>query len=131
MTDKCEDCGECCIRTEMFISRGEINTIKKQLPQSLKKKNFVFKNDTGFFQLKNVDNHCVFFDPTLKLCKIYDYRPQGCKFYPLIYNMQNNNCIFDRDCPRTSLFYQDKVSLREKCDNLKAFLKKSFNIKLK
>ena len=131
MKNRCENCGECCLKTEMILSKNNVEKIMKNSPKKLQKKDFVLVNKEGFFQLKNIRDHCVFFDSPSKLCKIYDYRPQGCEFYPLIYNIQNNNCIFDRDCPRTNLFYQDKERLRKMCNNLKDFLKESFKMKLK
>ncbi|MFW9969204.1 MAG: YkgJ family cysteine cluster protein [Candidatus Odinarchaeota archaeon] len=88
----------------------------------------MFKTKNGNFQIKNFEKHCVFLDYSTKKCKIYRYRPQGCRFYPLIYDIQNNNCAFDKDCPRVHLFYQDKKILVETCKNLKNFLKKQLKI---
>jgi len=122
MKDKCENCGQCCIRTEMILSKQDINRIKKYAPKNLVKKKFVFKNEEGFFQLKNLGNHCFFLDFQSKKCKIYDIRPKGCDFYPLIYDSSVNQCVIDKDCPRPQLFYQDKEKIHEVCQKVKKFL---------
>ena len=82
------------------------------------------------FQIKNYNNHCVFLDFSTKKCKIYTYRPQGCRFYPLIYDFQKDKCTFDKDCPRTHLFYQKSRILNETCKNLKDFIKNQLKIVL-
>ncbi len=128
MKNKCENCGECCLRTEMILSESDINRIMKNSTKNLQKNDFVFKNRDGFFQLKNNEDHCIFLDSLSKECKIYEYRPQGCRFYPLIYNFQENNCIYDNDCPRPHLFYQDETELKETCEDLSRFLKQELGL---
>ncbi|MFX1477637.1 MAG: YkgJ family cysteine cluster protein [Promethearchaeota archaeon] len=123
MKEKCENCGQCCIRTEMILSKQDIKRIKKNAPKNLVRKKFIFKNDEGFFQLKNLEEHCIFLDFQSKKCKIYDIRPKGCIFYPLIYDSSVNQCVIDKDCPRPQFFYQDKQELRNVCESLKRFLR--------
>ena len=131
MKNKCEDCGECCLRTEMILSNSDVNRIIKNSPENLKKKDFVFKNMDGFFQLKNIRDQCIFFDSLSKQCKIYEDRPQGCRFYPLIFDSHAKNCIFDNDCPRPHLFYQNKTEFKNTCEDLLNFLKQEFELNLK
>ncbi|MHA2390676.1 MAG: YkgJ family cysteine cluster protein [Promethearchaeota archaeon] len=128
MRNKCENCGACCIKTEMILSQQDIDVIVQRFPKRLKTKNFVFKNKDGFYQLKNSSTHCVFLDFLSKRCQIYDFRPQGCRFYPLIYNFHEGRCIFDDDCPRTNLFYQDKETLNDTCNQIKIFIKEQLNL---
>ena len=130
MKNKCQNCGECCLKTEMILSKNDIDKIMKASPKDLIKKDFVFKNKDGFFQLKNIRDHCIFFDPLSKQCKIYEHRPQGCRFYPLIFDFQEKNCILDNDCPRPYLFYQDKTELKETCKDLSRFLKRELRLNL-
>ncbi|MFX1455292.1 MAG: YkgJ family cysteine cluster protein [Promethearchaeota archaeon] len=129
MKNKCENCGECCLRTEMLLSKSDIKRITKRYPNKLEKKDFVIKNQHGFFQLKNIDEHCIFFEVQSKHCKIYKFRPRGCRFYPLIFNFQNNNCIYDDDCPRPHLFYQNRTKLKKVCQKLSRFLEVELRIK--
>ncbi|GAG77984.1 unnamed protein product, partial [marine sediment metagenome] len=70
----------------MILSKNDFENIIKNSTKYSHKEDFVFKNKDGFFQLKNINEHCVFFDIPSKQCEIYDYRPKGCKFYPLIFD---------------------------------------------
>jgi len=130
MENKCENCGKCCVLTEMLLSQQDIDLIIQNFPKEINKEDFVFKNQDGFFQLKNLEKYCIFFDSFSNKCTIYEYRPQGCNFYPLIYDFTQNKCIFDKDCPRTNLFYKYKQDLKIACQNLKIFLKKQLNMKI-
>lgn len=130
MENKCENCGNCCIRTEMILSQYDIDLIVQNYPKNIKRKDFVIKNRSGYFQLKNTASHCVFLDYLSKKCKIYEYRPQGCRFYPLTYDFQKSKCIFDKDCPRTHLFYQNEQILKKTCENLKIFLKSELKMNI-
>jgi len=130
MKNICENCGVCCLETEMILSPKDVDLIVKSYPDKLKKETFVFKNKDGHYQIKNVEKHCVFLEFSTKTCKIYEYRPQGCRFYPLIYDFQKHNCIFDKDCPRIILFYQNKGILKETCENLKTFIEIQLEISL-
>jgi Fe-S-cluster containining protein len=114
----------------MILSQQDIDLIIKCYPNRIRKQDFVFKNDNGNFQMRNLDNQCFFFDFLTKKCKIYGYHPQGCRFYPLIYDFQKKDCNFDKDCPRTHLFYQDKKILTEICVNLKNFIRIQLKIDL-
>jgi Fe-S-cluster containining protein len=130
MSDNCKNCGKCCLDTEMVLSRKDVDLIIKKYPNHIYIQDFAFKNKDGHFQLENLDGHCVFFNPLLKNCNIYEYRPQGCKFYPLIYNFQEKKCIFDKDCPRTHLFFKNKKDLKKTCKKLKEFLTTYLNMKI-
>jgi Fe-S-cluster containining protein len=130
MRNVCEDCGECCIETEMILSPHDIDLIIKSYPNKINKQDFVLKNKDGNYQIKNVDNHCVFLEFSTKKCRIYENRPQGCRYYPLIYDFEKDKCTFDKDCPRTHLFYQNNRILNETCKNLKDFIKDQLKIVL-
>lgn len=123
MKNKCENCGKCCYDTEMILSSQDIYLILQNKPYDMIKEDFVFKNKNGFYQLKNRNGYCVFLNPTSNLCKIYKIRPQGCRFYPLIYDFYKRKCILDKDCPRTDLFYQNKEEKELICKRLMKFVK--------
>ena len=124
MKNKCIDCGNCCRETEMILSKQDIENIIKSQRNSLNEINFVKKSVEGFFQLKNINGCCIFFDSTTNLCKIYAVRPQGCRFYPLIYDSDKNICVFDRDCPKPELFYPNHNSIRKTCAKIISYLEK-------
>ena len=124
MKNKCIACGNCCRETEMILSKKDIENIINSPQNTLKEVDFVENSIEGFFQLRNVNGCCFFFDSATNLCKIYDVRPQGCRFYPLIYDSDKNSCVFDRDCPRTELFYPNQKSVRKTCAKIIWFLEK-------
>ncbi len=130
MKNKCENCGKCCLETEMILSFEDVELIKKNSIDNIEEGDFVFKNEDERFQLKNIDDHCVFLNYPAKKCKIYEFRPQGCRFYPLIYDINKKKCLLDDDCPRTNLFYKNKQYFEIACQNLKIFLKKQLNMKI-
>ena len=124
MKNKCVDCGNCCRETEMILSDRDVVRIKNNAPKNLRITNFVEKTTDGLFQLKNADGYCVFFDPTIKSCKIYTVRPQGCRFYPLIYDSDKKICVLDQECPRPEMFYPNKQSHMKTCKKIVRFLEK-------
>ena len=124
MKNKCIDCGNCCRETEMILSKKDIENIINSPQNNLKEVDFVEKSIEGFFQLRNVNGCCFFFDNTTNLCKIYEVRPQGCRFYPLIYDSDKNSCVFDQDCPSPELFYPSQNSVRKTCAKIIKYLEK-------
>ena len=116
MKKKCKDCGICCLETDMLVSELDIELIlNSNSLENLRKEDFSFKNKEGYIQLKNIKEHCYFLDIALKSCIIYENRPQGCRFYPLIYDREKKSCILDSDCPRRHLFYQNSQEFRDSC----------------
>ena len=88
-TDKCY---ECCLETEMALSEKDITRIEDlgyQISDFLEEKD-------GFMILKNIEGHCFFLKE--KLCDIYEDRPQGCRFYPLIYDLEIDDFVVDNLC---------------------------------
>jgi len=114
----CDKVKLCCIETEMLLSREDIERIKKL---GYSETDFV-EEYLGFFQLKNIDGHCVFYDPETTLCKIYNERPQGCRFYPIIYDLDNEQCIVDNYCPSASTV--SKEDIETVCPRLRQFVKR-------
>ena len=126
----CQDCGICCLETEMFLSNSDIKRILKKYSDFYEIKNFAKLTKYGFYQLRNINHHCFFFDPETKKCKIYDVRPKGCRFYPLIYNLEFKKCILDKLCPNRELFYETSSELRKNCIKLRKFIEKELGISL-
>ena len=62
--------------------------------------------------------YCVLFDSKTKLCKVYENRPQGCRFYPLTFNLDTKLCVLDEDCPRPELFYPSSKSRINTCKKI-------------
>ncbi|MFX1280195.1 MAG: YkgJ family cysteine cluster protein [Promethearchaeota archaeon] len=129
MKNKCKDCGNCCLDTEMILSRKDIDIIITNYHANLRENDFIFLNNANLYQLKNYKEHCIFFEPSRKECMIYDYRPRGCAFYPLIFDLDIKKCKLDDDCPRKSLFYENKDMFKKTCREIKRYLKEELSIK--
>ncbi|MHA1552124.1 MAG: YkgJ family cysteine cluster protein [Candidatus Heimdallarchaeaceae archaeon] len=86
------ECYQCCLDTEMTLSEEDITRIEKL---GYKIEEFLEEKD-GFMALRNIDNHCIFLKN--KMCSIYEIRPQGCRFYPLIYDFNIDDLLIDNLC---------------------------------
>jgi Fe-S-cluster containining protein len=128
MVSSCFSCGKCCLATEMILSERDIRVILDNTEYLKSKNEFTSINPEGRYQLRNLDGYCFFFNPTTKKCKIYDFRPQGCRFYPLVYDPIKKICIFDQECPHPKLIYQNVFHLKSVCNSLKKFLRTQLNI---
>jgi len=125
----CNDCGKCCQKTEMLLSERDIRLIEEKI-LNITRDEFTQLNEKGIYQLKNKDNHCVFLDIKSKLCNIYKIRPQGCRFYPIIYDNEKKVCIYDEECPRVSQFYLSHKKFKKICNNIKKFIKRDLKIEI-
>ncbi|NQT08501.1 YkgJ family cysteine cluster protein [Candidatus Bathyarchaeota archaeon] len=106
-------CVKCCIETRMPLSRTDIERISQQ---GYRFKDFVVKRKRER-RLKNRNGRCVFLGD--KGCKIYSFRPEGCRLYPLVYNENDRKFVIHDLCPYAHEF---KVS-RDDIENLHAFFK--------
>ncbi|MFX0019676.1 MAG: YkgJ family cysteine cluster protein [Promethearchaeota archaeon] len=123
----CKDCGKCCQKTEMLLSEQDIYLIEEKI-SSIRRDEFTELNENGIYQLKNRNNHCIFLDIASKLCTIYKFRPQGCRFYPIIYDNEKEICIYDEECPRVSSFYLVLKKFKKTCNDIKKFIKMELKI---
>jgi len=129
--EECRKCGLCCFKTEMIFSEKEREIILRNSGTHIKKKDFCFEISDGIYQLKNTNGTCFFFNSKTMKCKIYRYRPMGCRFYPIIYDLKEDRCILDKDCPHPQVFIHDSKLIAEKCKELKYYLQKQLKLKLK
>lgn len=121
MKNRCKNCGQCCLNTEMILSENDLTRILEN-NEGVHKDDIVFLNDGGFYQLKNVDDHCVFYDEYSGSCKIYSVRPKGCQFYPLIYDLDEDKCVLDDTCPHPEIFYESTKKKQDVCIKIKRFI---------
>lgn len=124
MKSICRDCGICCLDTEMPLFDEDILKIKEFI--NIEKDTNFYIEDHGKKFLKNIDNHCIFFDILTRNCKIYDKRPLGCRFYPMIYDIDNKKCVLDEECPRKYKFYVNQNKFKESCVKLTKIMKENF-----
>jgi hypothetical protein len=59
---------------------------------------FAGRGDDGIWRLLNAEGHCVFLEPTAKVCSVYDLRPLGCYIYPVNLG-PDGTLIVDAICP--------------------------------
>jgi Fe-S-cluster containining protein len=111
----------------MIVSLNDINLILENI-KNISVDDFISKNHEGFFQLKNKNGRCVFFNSSKKECRIYNYRPKGCQFYPLIYDPIDKRCILDKDCPNPVVLLSLQESRLKICKMLKEYLKEELRI---
>jgi Fe-S-cluster containining protein len=93
--EKCLLCAKCCEETEMLLANADIDRIRKHT--HLSRRYFAYYLD-GYLYLKNNNKYCIFLVPETKRCSIYEVRPIGCRFYPIIYNPFVKKCVVDKDC---------------------------------
>ena len=92
---ECSNCGKCCERTEMLLSKGDIERLEKV---GFSREDFTVTGEDGLVRLRNVGRRCYFYDPTEKKCQVYEDRPLGCFLYPVIYSA-DEGVIVDELCP--------------------------------
>jgi len=90
----CKKCARCCLNTEMILTRGDIVRLEER-----GYKKFYTKRG-GFYRLVNINGKCIFLQPS-NHCAVYDYRPLGCRAYPLVYD-EERGVILDSECPLVS-----------------------------
>lgn len=96
-------CTLCCIKTNMILTSHDIEIIEKLGYESP----FFVSEQNGWLQLKNEKGRCVFHNGTQ--CIIYNFRPEGCVLYPVVYNKDNDCVILDNECPQKHCFSVSKT----------------------
>jgi Fe-S-cluster containining protein len=114
---ECDEVRLCCTDTEMTLTQADAERIDNL---GFQRKDYLVHTDDGFCQLRNVDGYCYFYDPVSKLCRIYDSRPEGCRYYPIIYDMKKRKCVTDRDCPSRETMTREEI--RKSCHKVKALV---------
>jgi len=118
MRMRCIKCGKCCLNTEMMLSEEDVKRLESL---GYSKEKFTVEKD-GFLFLKNIDGRCFFLDPTTMRCRVYDFRPTGCRFYPIVYLMDEKRCVVDEDCPMKHTVTEDDIEMY--CKEIEKFVRK-------
>ncbi len=91
----------------MMLTAEDIERI-----EGLGYRDFFLKRD-GFFMLKNVDGKCIFLDENGR-CSIYEHRPEGCRYYPMVYDISSKKVVLDNYCPYSREFsLENEEKLRD------------------
>lgn len=111
----CSHCGICCEKTEMLLSRADIRQLERA---GYDREKFVRFNKQGFAQLRNSRGYCVFYQTEKHRCRVYRYRPLGCRIYPVIYS-EEEGVIVDDLCPLAGTVSKKEIMFKaEKLRNL-------------
>jgi Fe-S-cluster containining protein len=62
-------------------------------------------NRDGDLELRNRDGRCVFLADGR--CRVYDRRPEGCRLYPLVLDLDLDRIVRDDFCPHREEFCVD------------------------
>jgi len=102
----CDRCGKCCTQTSMQLSSQDIKRLERL---GYRGRNFTAKRK-DFRTLKNVNGVCYFFDIKSKSCKAYANRPEGCRYYPVIYCLDEGKPIIDEEvCDKASTVTKEEL----------------------
>jgi len=107
---RCSHCGICCEKTEMMLSNVDIERLEKE---GYSRQKFMRSDKYGFSRLKNRGGYCIFFNVEKRRCKVYKYRPLGCRIYPVIYNEQEG-IVTDDLCPMRKTISQKELKRKGK-----------------
>lgn len=115
-------CAECCIETRMPLTRFDVERISRQ---GYKYKDFIVKQKRER-QLKNRNGRCVFLGDNG--CKIYSFRPEGCRLYPLVYNEDYGKGVIHDFCPCGNEFKVSGGDIENLCGSHQETLQKGVKI---
>ena len=102
---RCSNCGVCCTETEMLLSERDVTRLVKK---GFSKNYFVKYDKQGYFQLKNREGYCVFYDPKKRQCNVYADRPSGCRVYPVILDEEKGIVLDDICDSRNTITEREK-----------------------
>ena len=90
-------CFRCCLNTEMLLTNSDVERI-----EGLGFRDFYLEKD-GFLVMKNINGRCFFLCEDGR-CRIYRDRPEGCRAYPFVFDMNEGKVVRDSECPYSSDF---------------------------
>ena len=110
-----EGCHLCCLETEMILTESDVRRLEAL---GYRREDFSEFRD-GFVRLKNVDGRCYFLRNGR--CQVYEHRPQGCRAYPVVFDLDRGTCSLDTFCPATHTVTE--AEFREGCSIVRGILR--------
>ena len=92
----------------MLLSAGDIDRLKRK---GYGEDFFVLFDKEGYATLRNLQNHCVFYDVGNQRCTVYHSRPLGCRIYPVIYDEQKG-IVIDEVCRAKGKMKEEQIARR-------------------
>jgi Fe-S-cluster containining protein len=102
----------------MLLSRADIRLLERA---GQEREEFVRFNGQGFAQLRNRRGHCVFYQIEKPRCRVYRYRPLGCRIYPVIFS-EEDGVIVDDLCPQAGTVSRKEID--SKTEKLRKLLQR-------
>ena len=93
-------CHLCCLETRMTLTEADADRLRRAGFED-----FARITPDGDLELTNRDGACVFLDRGA--CRVYGLRPEGCRFYPLVLDLDLGGVIRDERCPHRDEFPVD------------------------
>jgi Fe-S-cluster containining protein len=90
-------CHLCCLDTRMTLTEADVVRL-----EAAGFKDVFRLNREGDLELRNHDGRCVLLDGGR--CTAYAARPEGCRLYPLILDLQTDRVVRDAYCPHRRSF---------------------------
>jgi Fe-S-cluster containining protein len=106
---RCLRCGRCCRNTEMELSEDDVRRLVRA---GYSPREFVVMYD-GVPRLRNVDGWCYFYSRSGGCCKVYRFRPLGCRLYPVVY-VKGEGVALDELCPMRHTVSKREFSVKAK-----------------
>jgi hypothetical protein len=79
----------------MLLSNEDVERLEKV---GYDRQKFARFDKHGFVRLRNRMGFCVFYDAAKHRCRVYKYRPSGCRVYPVVYS-ERKGIVVDHLCP--------------------------------
>jgi len=92
----------------MLLSAEDIERLERK---GYRKDFFTLFDKEGYARLRNLENHCVFYDAERKRCMVYSCRPLGCRLYPVIHDSQKG-IILDHVCRAVDKLNEKQIGQR-------------------
>jgi len=89
----------------MPLSKADIKRLEKA---GFRREDFVQYDSRGYARLQNREGYCVFYDKKRRRCRVYKYRPLGCRIYPIIFS-EDEGIIVDDLCPMKDTVSKSEV----------------------
>jgi Fe-S-cluster containining protein len=107
---RCSHCGKCCEETEMLLSRADTKRLERAGYDTRK---FARQDKDGYARLRNRHGFCVFYDVERRRCRVYRFRPLGCRVYPVIFS-EEEGVVVDDICPVRETVSRVELELKGK-----------------
>jgi len=105
---RCSHCMKCCADTQMELCNADIARLERR---GYLKDDFSCRGTDGIPRLRNVGDHCFFYDHDRKRCREYASRPLGCVIYPVNLTPEGE-VVVDDLCPEVDTLMRTEIEIK-------------------